>query len=56
MERVWQAAGHVIRDAARVKISDRVLNRALLDRQFLLDRTGRGPLEVIRRLVAVQAH
>jgi hypothetical protein len=38
-----------------VKISDRVLNRALLDRQFLLDRTGRSPIEVIRRLVAVQA-
>ncbi|WP_116075707.1 winged helix DNA-binding domain-containing protein [Asanoa ferruginea] len=40
---------------AAERISERVLNRALLERQFLLARTGRGPLEVIRRLVAVQA-
>ncbi|HTF06797.1 MAG TPA: winged helix DNA-binding domain-containing protein [Asanoa sp.] len=37
------------------EISGQVLNRALLDRQFLLARTGRSPLEVITRLVAVQA-
>ncbi|GAA3515660.1 winged helix DNA-binding domain-containing protein [Actinocatenispora rupis] len=36
-------------------LSTAVLNRALLDRQHLLARTGRGPLEVIGRLVAVQA-
>ncbi|MFE2870282.1 winged helix DNA-binding domain-containing protein [Embleya sp. NPDC059259] len=33
----------------------RALNRALLDRQFLLERTDRTPLEVIGRLVALQA-
>ncbi|MEU8385958.1 winged helix DNA-binding domain-containing protein [Streptosporangium sp. NPDC048865] len=36
-------------------LSHRVLNRALLDRQFLLARTDRTPLEVIGRLVALQA-
>ncbi|MFF3439528.1 winged helix DNA-binding domain-containing protein [Streptosporangium sp. NPDC002721] len=36
-------------------LSRRTLNRALLDRQFLLARTGRTPLEVIGRLVALQA-
>jgi hypothetical protein len=36
-------------------LSLRALNRALIDRQFLLRRTDRTPLEVIRRLVAVQA-
>ncbi|MFE0651096.1 winged helix DNA-binding domain-containing protein [Streptomyces sp. NPDC059534] len=33
----------------------RALNRALMDRQFLLARTDRTPLEVIGRLVALQA-
>lgn len=36
-------------------LSSRALNRALLDRQFLLARTDRTPLEVIGRLVALQA-
>jgi hypothetical protein len=36
-------------------LSSRALNRALLDRQFLLERTVRPPLEVIGRLVALQA-
>ncbi|WP_406063605.1 winged helix DNA-binding domain-containing protein [Streptomyces sp. NBC_01077] len=36
-------------------LSLRVLNRALLDRQFLLARTDRPPFEVIGRLVALQA-
>ncbi|ACZ83977.1 hypothetical protein Aros01_03391 [Streptosporangium roseum] len=36
-------------------LSGRALNRALLDRQFLLARTDRTPLEVIGRLVALQA-
>jgi hypothetical protein len=36
-------------------LSLRVLNRALLQRQFLLARTGCTPLAVIRRLVAMQA-
>ncbi|MFD5122256.1 winged helix DNA-binding domain-containing protein [Streptomyces sp. NPDC058385] len=36
-------------------LSLRVLNRALMDRQFLLGRTDRTPLEVIGRLVALQA-
>jgi len=36
-------------------LSLRVLNRALLQRQFLLARTEHTPLEVIRRLVAMQA-
>ncbi|KQX49948.1 MULTISPECIES: winged helix DNA-binding domain-containing protein [unclassified Streptomyces] len=36
-------------------LSGRALNRALLERQFLLGRTGRTPLEVIGRLVALQA-
>ncbi|MFE2932729.1 winged helix DNA-binding domain-containing protein [Streptomyces sp. NPDC059278] len=36
-------------------LSLRALNRALLDRQFLLARTDRTPLEVIGRLVALQA-
>ncbi|MDV9189937.1 winged helix DNA-binding domain-containing protein [Streptomyces sp. SR27] len=36
-------------------LSHRALNRALLERQFLLGRTDRTPLEVIGRLVAVQA-
>ncbi|UQS27384.1 winged helix DNA-binding domain-containing protein [Amycolatopsis thermalba] len=36
-------------------LSLRALNRALMDRQFLLRRTDRTPLEVIRHLVAVQA-
>lgn len=36
-------------------LSLRVLNRALLARQFLLTRTERTPLEVIGRLVAMQA-
>ncbi|MFC4534178.1 winged helix DNA-binding domain-containing protein [Sphaerisporangium dianthi] len=36
-------------------LSSRALNRALLDRQFLLARTDHSPLEVIGRLVALQA-
>ncbi|SCF56429.1 winged helix DNA-binding domain-containing protein [Streptomyces sp. Ncost-T10-10d] len=36
-------------------LSLRTLNRALMDRQFLLERTDRTPLEVIGRLVALQA-
>ncbi|MEU0837049.1 winged helix DNA-binding domain-containing protein [Streptomyces sp. NPDC005969] len=36
-------------------LSLRALNRALTDRQFLLARTDRTPLEVIGRLVALQA-
>ncbi|SDM72596.1 winged helix DNA-binding domain-containing protein [Allokutzneria albata] len=36
-------------------LSLRILNRALLQRQFLLARTGHTPLEVIGRLVAMQA-
>jgi hypothetical protein len=36
-------------------LSLRALNRALMDRQFLLERTDRTPLEVIGRLVALQA-
>ncbi|WP_216586945.1 winged helix DNA-binding domain-containing protein [Streptomyces brasiliscabiei] len=36
-------------------LSLRALNRALMDRQFLLARTDRTPLEVIGRLVALQA-
>lgn len=36
-------------------LSLRALNRALMDRQFLLGRTDRTPLEVIGRLVALQA-
>ncbi|WP_055600473.1 winged helix DNA-binding domain-containing protein [Streptomyces aureus] len=36
-------------------LSLRALNRALLDRQFLLARTDRPPLDVIGRLVALQA-
>jgi hypothetical protein len=36
-------------------LSLRVLNRALLQRQFLLRRTDHTPLEVITRLVALQA-
>ncbi|MYS84690.1 winged helix DNA-binding domain-containing protein [Embleya scabrispora] len=36
-------------------LSLRALNRALMDRQFLLQRTDHTPLEVIRRLVALQA-
>ncbi|MEU7838281.1 winged helix DNA-binding domain-containing protein [Nonomuraea sp. NPDC049129] len=36
-------------------LSSRVLNRALLGRQFLLARTDHTPLEVIGRLVALQA-
>lgn len=36
-------------------LSLRTLNRALMDRQFLLARTDRTPLEVIGRLVALQA-
>ncbi|MEU1201840.1 crosslink repair DNA glycosylase YcaQ family protein [Streptomyces sp. NPDC005813] len=36
-------------------ISVRALNRAPMDRQFLLGRTDRTPLEVIGRLVALQA-
>lgn len=36
-------------------LSVRALNRALLDRQFLLRRTDRTPLDVVGRLVAVQA-
>ncbi|MGW4497109.1 winged helix DNA-binding domain-containing protein [Micromonospora sp. NPDC004336] len=36
-------------------LSHRALNRALLERQFLLRRTDRTPLEVIGRLVALQA-
>ncbi|MFG3442264.1 winged helix DNA-binding domain-containing protein [Nonomuraea sp. NPDC047897] len=35
-------------------LTQRTLNRTLLDRQFLLDRTSRPPLDVIRHLVAVQ--
>ncbi|GGS64823.1 hypothetical protein GCM10010156_24670 [Planobispora rosea] len=35
-------------------VSQRTLNRTLLDRQFLLSRTPRAPLDVIRHLVAVQ--
>ncbi|MFI6316890.1 winged helix DNA-binding domain-containing protein [Nonomuraea sp. NPDC050556] len=38
-----------------VVLSRRALNRALLQRQFLLERTGLGALEVIGRLVAMQA-
>ncbi|MFE7216613.1 winged helix DNA-binding domain-containing protein [Streptomyces sp. NPDC001698] len=36
-------------------LSLRALNRALMDRQFLLGRTDRTPLEVVGRLVALQA-
>ncbi|MEU5027753.1 winged helix DNA-binding domain-containing protein [Streptomyces milbemycinicus] len=36
-------------------LSLRTLNRALMGRQFLLGRTDRSPLEVIGRLVALQA-
>lgn len=36
-------------------LSHRALNRALLDRQFLVRRTDHSPIEVIERLVAVQA-
>ncbi|MFJ8854331.1 DNA glycosylase AlkZ-like family protein [Streptomyces sp. NPDC102437] len=36
-------------------LSLRALNRALMDRQFLLARTDRTVLEVIGRLVALQA-
>ncbi|MFF1400142.1 winged helix DNA-binding domain-containing protein [Streptomyces sp. NPDC058287] len=36
-------------------LSLRALNRALMDRQFLLARTDRTPVEVIGRLVALQA-
>ncbi|MGO4419081.1 winged helix DNA-binding domain-containing protein [Streptomyces sp. MCAF7] len=36
-------------------LSLRALNRALMGRQFLLGRTDRSPLEVIGRLVALQA-
>ncbi|MFU8873153.1 DNA glycosylase AlkZ-like family protein [Micromonospora sp. SL4-19] len=36
-------------------LSRRALNRALLQRQFLLERTDQAPLNVIRRLVALQA-
>jgi hypothetical protein len=36
-------------------LSRRALNRALLQRQFLLERTDQAPLDVIRRLVALQA-
>lgn len=36
-------------------LSATVLNRALLSRQYLLARTDRSPLEVIGRLVALQA-
>jgi len=36
-------------------LSQRILNRTLLDRQFLLSRTRLTALEVVRRLVAVQA-
>ncbi|MFI9595945.1 winged helix DNA-binding domain-containing protein [Nonomuraea sp. NPDC052265] len=36
-------------------LSSRALNRALLERQFLLKRTARPPLEVVKRLVAMQA-
>lgn len=36
-------------------LTARALNRALLDRQFLLQRTDRSVLEVIGRLVAMQA-
>ncbi|GAA2400514.1 winged helix DNA-binding domain-containing protein [Actinomadura vinacea] len=35
-------------------LSQRTLNRTLLDRQFLLSRTSRAPLEMVRHLVAVQ--
>ncbi|MCP2329232.1 hypothetical protein HDA40_007739 [Hamadaea flava] len=37
------------------QLSHRALNRALLHRQHLLDRTGQPALDVIRRLVALQA-
>ncbi|MGW3962531.1 winged helix DNA-binding domain-containing protein [Amycolatopsis sp. NPDC005003] len=36
-------------------LSFRALNRALLQRQFLLSRTGESPLAVVGRLVAMQA-
>lgn len=36
-------------------LSQRTLNRTLLERQFLTGRTARSPLEVIEHLVAVQA-
>ncbi|MGW4063143.1 winged helix DNA-binding domain-containing protein [Amycolatopsis sp. NPDC004747] len=36
-------------------LSLRALNRALLQRQFLLSRTGDTPLAVVKRLVAMQA-
>jgi hypothetical protein len=35
-------------------VSQRTLNRTLLNRQFLLNRTSQAPLDVIRHLVAVQ--
>ncbi|WP_214323674.1 winged helix DNA-binding domain-containing protein [Nonomuraea sediminis] len=38
-----------------ITLSRRTLNRALLQRQFLLERTNRTPLEVIGHLVAMQA-
>ncbi|MFB6704142.1 winged helix DNA-binding domain-containing protein [Streptomyces sp. NPDC056333] len=38
-----------------ITLSLRALNRALMDRQFLLARTDRTPVEVIGRLVALQA-
>ncbi|MEU0556882.1 winged helix DNA-binding domain-containing protein [Dactylosporangium sp. NPDC006015] len=37
------------------RLSRRALNRALLQRQFLLERTDQAPLDVIRHLVALQA-
>ncbi|MEW9533829.1 winged helix DNA-binding domain-containing protein [Microbispora sp. NPDC049125] len=45
-----------VHGTARVsRLSRRALNRALLHRQFLAERTGRTPLEVITHLVAMQA-
>jgi hypothetical protein len=41
--------------AGTTTLSRRTLNLALLQRQFLLERTDRAPLDVIRRLVALQA-
>lgn len=38
-----------------MKLSARQLNRALLARQFLLERTGKSPVEVVEHLVGMQS-